>query len=106
MHTPGRIRARRIIAMTGQFVINLGGEGEIPGVLNQQPPSALLPTWFSAQDGKTLLQLVADGHQFIICRNENLPFPGDSVDVVYTNGVPLDITTRFGPGVQSSEIRR
>lgn len=92
--------------MIGRLVINLGGEGEIPGVLNQQPPSALLPTWFSAQGGKTLSELVADGHPFIICRNEKLSFPDDSVDLVYTNGVPLDITTRFGPGVQSSEIRR
>ena len=86
--------------------INLGGEGEVPGVLNQQGPWALLPSWFSARGGKTLRELLADGHRFIICRNENLPFPDDCFDVVYTNDVPLDKVTHLGPGVQRSEIER
>lgn len=88
--------------------INLGGEGEVPGVLNQQPPFALLPTWFSwSQGGKTLKELQADGHQFIIADNANLPFANGSVDEVITNNVPLDTDVPgFGPGVQSREIRR
>ena len=28
------------------------------------------------------------------------------MDVVYTNDVPIDVTSWRGPGVQSSEIRR
>src|SRR2546423_190310 len=86
--------------------VNLGGEGEIPGVLNQQGPWALLPSWFSARGGKTLRELMADGHFFIICPNTNLPFADDTLDIVDTNYVPLDFSTRFGPGVQRSEIRR
>src|SRR5262245_34196512 len=89
------------------FAINLGGEGEIPGVLNQQEgPWVLLPSWFSSQTGKSLVELVADGHQFLIARNTNLPLPDAVVDIVFTNSVPIDITTPRGPGVQSSEIER
>ena len=31
--------------MSGRIEINLGGEGEIPGVINQQGPWALSPNW-------------------------------------------------------------
>jgi SAM-dependent methyltransferase len=86
--------------------VNLGGEGEIPGVLNQQGPWVFLPSWRSSRTGKTIYELLADGIPFIICPNIPLPFPDRTFDIVYTNGVPLDINTRFGPGVQSSEIVR
>src|SRR5215831_344283 len=92
--------------MPAPFRINLGGEGEVPGVLNQQGPWVLDPAWRSSRDGKTLQELVADGHQFIICDNLSLPFPADSVDEVFTNSVPVDQTTHLGPGVQSTEIYR
>jgi ubiquinone/menaquinone biosynthesis C-methylase UbiE len=85
--------------------INLGGEGEVPGVLNQQPPFALLPSWRSLSR-KTLAQLRADGHQFIIADNTRLPFPNDWLDEVITNAVPIDRVTAYGPGVQSDEVRR
>ena len=88
------------------FAINLGGEGEIPGVINQQGPWVLSPNWFCSRDGRTFPELVADGHVFLICPNIPLPFPDDCVDRVYTNSVPLDRPTPTGPGVQSSEIRR
>ncbi|HVL14385.1 MAG TPA: methyltransferase domain-containing protein [Gemmata sp.] len=91
------------------LVINLGGEGEIPGVINQQPHWALDPGWYSTtlgNPGKTIRQLEAEGHQFVIGPNDHLPFADESVDVVYTNGVPTDIATHKGPGVQSSEIQR
>ena len=88
------------------FAINLGGEGEIPGVINQQGPWVLDPSWRSSRDGKTLQELVNEGHDFLICPNDRLPFLDNSVDVVYTNGVPIDRTTWLGPGVQSSEIHR
>ena len=87
--------------------INLGGEGEVPGVLNQQPPFALGPSWFSwRHGGKTLRELQAAGIPFIIADNTNLPFADNSMDEVITNSVPIDIDIGFGPGVQSSEIAR
>jgi hypothetical protein len=95
--------------MSRRIAINLGGEGEIPGVLNQQPPWALNPGWRSTtlgNPGKTIPELEAEGHQFVIAPNDQLSFADDSVDVVYTNGVPIDKATHLGPGVQSSEIRR
>src|SRR3954470_8227990 len=112
MLTSKTLRGRQVVPvasrtnMTGRYEINLGGEGEIPGIINQQPPWSILPNWFSAQDAKTLQELVAEGHIFLLCPNEQLPFPDDTFDVVYTNGVPLDFVTHRGPGVQSPEIHR
>jgi hypothetical protein len=88
------------------FRVNLGGEGEIPGVINQQEASALDPAWLSSRDGKTLAELQAAGHSFVICPNTLLAFADDSVDEVITNNVPIDVSTFRGPGVQSTEIRR
>ena len=88
------------------LVVNLGGEGEIPGVINQQGPWALDPSWRCSRDGRTLAELQADGHAFIFCDNDQLSFPTDSVDVVFTNSVPIDISTHLGPGVQTKEILR
>lgn len=87
-------------------LVNLGGEGEIPGIPNQQGPWGLDPAWRSSRDGKTLQELMADGHQFIIADNTQLPFADGSVDDVFTNSVPIDRVTHLGPGVQSSEISR
>jgi hypothetical protein len=89
-----------------QLAINLGGEGGIPGVINQQGPWALSPNWRCSRDGRTLQELVADDHVFIICPNAPLPFPDNSVDLVSTNSVPVDMNSFLGPGVQSSEIQR
>lgn len=91
------------------LVVNLGGEGEVPDVLNQQPPWALGPNWISTtigNSGKTLAELAAQGIPFVICPNDRLPFPDGSVDVVHTNNVPLNRRTHLGPGVQRSEIMR
>ena len=88
------------------FAINLGGEGELPGVINQQGPWVLLPSWHSSLEGKTFQDLVADWHIFLICSNLALPFPDGSVDLVYTNGVPIDMNSTYGPRVQSAEIKR
>jgi hypothetical protein len=91
---------------TSPIHVNLGGEGEVPGVINQQGSWVLDPNWRSSRLGKTLQELQADGHQFVVCHNTQLVFSTDSVDIVYTNNVPVDIQTFLGPGVQSSEIRR
>jgi hypothetical protein len=89
------------------LAINLGGEGEIPSVINQQGHWVITsPSWFASRTGETFPQLVAKGDAYFICSNLALPFPDNSVDVVYTNGVPIDATSMLGPGVQSSEIKR
>ena len=88
------------------LAVNLGGEGEVAGVINQQGSWVLVPNWRSSREGKTFEQLVADGHIFLICPNDALPFPDGTVDLVYTDSVPVDIVALLGPGVQSSEIRR
>jgi SAM-dependent methyltransferase len=91
---------------SGLLVVNLGGEGEIPGVINQLRTWVLTPGWTTSQTRETLPQLAAAGHVFLICPNLPLPFPDNSVDLAYTNSVPIDRNTHLGPGVQSSEIRR
>jgi hypothetical protein len=88
------------------FVINLGGEGEIPGVLNQQRPFALSSNWLSVSQ-QTIARLVAAGHTFLICPNDAIALPDGCVDEVVTNSVPVDTTHPFyGPGVQTSEVKR
>ena len=85
--------------------VNLGGEGEVTGVI-KQPPFALQPSWRS-QTGKTVAELRADGHLIVICDNTRLSFADGSVDEVITKNVPVDMNHPFyGPGVQSSEIKR
>lgn len=51
-------------------------------------------------------QLLAAGHRFVIAHNPRLPFADDSMDEVLTNGVPIDISTFLGPGIQSREVWR
>jgi hypothetical protein len=86
--------------------INLGGEGEIPGVVNQQRPAALSAAWGSSTNGETLEQLAVAGNDFLLCDNTRLPLNDDSVDLVITNSVPIDVVVLGDPGVQSSEIQR
>jgi hypothetical protein len=86
--------------------VNLGGEGEVPDVVNQQRPAALSSSWASCVAGDTLEQLALKGHDFLICENTSLPINDDSVDLVITNSVPIDMVSLGQPGVQSSEIRR
>ena len=89
------------------LAINLGGEGEIRKVINQQGPWVVtIPSWRASRTGETFQELVAKGDDYLICSNLSLPFPDNCVDVVHTNGVPIDMNSTFGPGVQSSEIQR
>lgn len=88
------------------LIVNLGGEGEVLGAINQQPPWAQSPNWISSRTKLTAAQMQAAGYVFVFCDNTALAFADDSVDVVYTNHVPIDVATPFGPGVQRSEIRR
>ena len=89
--------------------VSLGGQGEVPGAINPQPPSSLEPEWGASRTdvaGKSLAELRAFGDSYAVSENTALPFPNASVDQVTTNSVPVDITTPMGPGVQSSEIWR
>jgi hypothetical protein len=90
------------------FRINLGGEGEVPGVLNQQGRWVVVqPGWRSSQANQSFEDLVRAGHQFLIADNISLPLPDDSFDQVLTNNLPpVDSVTWLGPTVQTSEIRR
>jgi hypothetical protein len=88
------------------YRVNLGGEGESPGALNQQGPWALEPSWASGGTSLSLGQLVAAGHEFLICDNLSVPLPDGCADEVLTNSVPVDVNTWLGPGVQSSEVHR
>jgi hypothetical protein len=87
--------------------INLGGEGEVADVLNQNGPWITKRGWKSSQRKRTLWQLVQLGHQFLICMNAALPIPDSTVDEVLTNSVPpVDSVTYLGPTVQFNEIQR
>jgi hypothetical protein len=90
------------------FRVNLGGEGEVPGVLNQQGRwIVLLPGWRSSQRGETFEDLVRAGHDFLIADNLRLLLPDGIVDEVITNNIPpVDSATWLGPTVQSNEIQR
>ena len=90
-------------------VVNLGGEGEVPGAINQQPPNSLLPGWGASRievGGKPLVELRSLGQPYVVAENTALPFPNASIDQVITNSVPIDVNMTMGPGVQSSEVWR
>lgn len=88
-------------------ILNLGGEGEVPGVVNQQGTWVLTdPRWRSSREGKTFDELLGEGHRFLICPNSAIGRSDNSVETVLTNGVPVDRSSMLGPGVQSTEIRR
>jgi hypothetical protein len=88
------------------YRVNLGGEGEVPGVLNQQGSWVLQPGWASSRGGQSLRQLAAAGDEFLICDNLTVPLPDGCADGVLTNSVPVDVMTWLGPAVQSSEVPR
>jgi hypothetical protein len=89
------------------FRVNLGGEGEELGVLNQQGPWALHPTWRTAVTGQTLEELCAAGNDILICPNTAVALPdGCAAEVITNNLPPFDSVSLFGPTVQTSEVER
>jgi hypothetical protein len=93
--------------MPAPWRINLGGEGEVPGVLNQQGRWVVLdPAWRSSRASLPFRDLVVAGHDFLIADNIRLPLPEESFDEVITESVPIDAVTHWGPGVQTSEVLR
>ncbi|HEX3659210.1 MAG TPA: RHS repeat-associated core domain-containing protein, partial [Pirellulales bacterium] len=91
---------------SGTLIVNLGGEGEVPGAINQNLKSILDPTWLSSRGAGNLAQLQQQGAQFVISSNAQLPFATNSVPGVITNSVPVNINNYLGPGIQSSEVQR
>lgn len=85
--------------------LNLGGEGEVLDVINQQPEWRDLNAQAS-RTGTALRILLTGGHAFLFCDHCQLPFPDKIVDEVLTNGVPIDQSTFLGPGIPSVEIKR
>lgn len=86
--------------------LNLGGEGEVPESINQQPPWQDLNSIIS-RNGLPYRTLSAVGVPFLFCENTSLCFPDSTVDSVITNGVPIDRgMTWLGPSIPSSEIKR
>ncbi len=87
-----------------EIVINLGGEGEIPGAIDVNHPIILDNQWRCSRNGLPLNE-VRQGCT-VVCCGDRLPFCDHCADKVVTNGVPIDIMTWMGPGYSSKEIKR
>lgn len=97
---------------SGFPIINLGGEGEVPNVINVQG------SWISPDDPvsrdiqpkPTFRDLINEGHIFLFLKEPydfaNLPFGDSSVRQVITNNVRIDGSSFLGPFPQTSEIKR
>lgn len=86
--------------------LNLGGEGEEPDCINQQPPWVDL-SFSISRNGLPLSTLSQAGTPLLFCENTSLPFADSTVDAVVTNGVPIDqVRTWLGPTLDSREIKR
>ena len=96
--------------------VNIGGEGEIPNVINLQWRGALGRYFGRAQTtpsgqpaGRSLAGMLLEGHDFQIynATTGKLPYSTGSVPKVYTNHLPIDTSSggRF-PSVSRAEIIR
>ncbi len=87
--------------------VNLGGEGEEPGVRNQQPEWVPTdPSWRS-QRNEPWPQFAARVPDVDYVPNDLSAYPAESFDVVYTCSVPIDCPgVRGRPGLKSSDIKR
>ena len=88
------------------FVVNLGGEGEEPGALNQQDGVCVAAGWRISRTGGAFADAVRRGRTFLICRNDALPLPDGCVDAVVSNNVPIGPTAGGRPGIVPAEIDR
>ena len=89
-------------------VINVGGEGEVPGAINVNGTWLNTPGWKSGHAGNpTLADLQAQGHEFrLVDDMSKMPFADESVDEVYINSVCIDAVSWLGPCPSSKEIER
>lgn len=92
--------------MANELWLNLGGEGEEAGAINQQPEWVAADPRHWQTVSPRFAPLLAAGEAFLFCKNLAIPLPDGSIDLVITNHVPIDRLTWLGPGIPSSEIRR
>ena len=78
----------------------------MPGVLNQQGQWVLDDGFGCSRTGDSFRKLVREGNDFLLCANHSVPIPSGTLDVVFTNNVPVDRVTSLGAGVSSKEIER
>ena len=88
-----------------ETVINLGGEGEIPGAININHPVILDENWRCSRKGCSL-KVVKENGYIIVCCGDRLPLCDHCAKEVITNNVPIDMITWMGPGYSSEEIKR
>lgn len=93
------------MAVPTQSLLNLGGEGEEKGTINQQPEWLTMANYWGTL-GLQFAQLIGAGEPVLFCSNTDLPFPDGKVDRVFSNNVPIDQGTWLGSGVQSREVHR
>ena len=95
------------------FIVNLGGEGEESGALNQQPGTRFSRDRQVVRNpDRTFGDQVDSGHDFLLCLNTCVSLPDGCADCILTNGVPVyphneTVSQTFlGPVVMQSEIAR
>lgn len=87
--------------------INLGGEGEEPGVRNQQPDWVPTDPHWRSQRNKMWPQFATRVPDVDYVPNDPLPYADSTFDVVRTNSAPVDRPGPTGkPGLKRSEIKR
>ena len=87
-----------------EIVINLGGEGEVPGAINVNNPLVLAKEWVCSRNGLPLCEV--EHGDIVICCGDRLPFCSHCAGRIITNSVPIDRKTWAGPGYSSKEIQR
>ena len=89
--------------MAKEIKINLGGEGEVPGV-QVNGPWIKRAGWVGC-DGRTTLADIQAYNDVVISNGTSLPFASNSAKVT-ANNVPIDCGTHLGEGYSSREITR
>ena len=87
------------------FVVNLGGEGEVPGALNQQDAVCVEPFWHVARTRESFADAVRRGLRFLLCPNDALALPDGCADAVVSNGVPIGKTGTRPTGYRARRNR-
>jgi hypothetical protein len=107
--TSGVVGGGRAYFGRNNALINLGGEGESPGYVNQNYPGVRAPNYRVARTGQTLHDLInylrGRSEYLVISSNERLPFRSECACEVRTIGTTVDKIDLLSklPGIQSRE---